>query len=750
MRSVTLNGFTRSFEIDAYNVELVLQGGNDGIDLYSCSNLTIKGATLDRGAAFGNQGRITAFGVDQLGNNKVRIHSSNPTNWNGWSIQVGDYMACHAGGGPLLEASGCSGCMVQSVTIYGGPSRCAIREDQCTGNRYYYDTITYGPAPTGATNPPLLSTGSGFQGIDDYVGPDVEACYFEGTGDDGFDLRGQLINVTAVSGKTVTVADPGHWNVNDPIRLSDDQGGYQDATVSSKNGSILTLNQTVTVHVGSGINTRASNPNRNCGGYRLINDTVRDNRAQGMLVRGDNGLIQGCSLIDNSMPAIFVGLETGYGWAEGDYSHNVLIQNNTISGGGFQDPEGGIHIGGCGSLGNQNITIRDNVFAGVWGPNIGADGVSGLTLNWNTFANTYQSNITGVTGSVITLTRTAKTTLNSNLVTAAGPYQTGLVSVGTGVTNLVNNNASGIATGILSSGLYKLTHRGTAECLDVTGNGSADGTNVEQYADNGNDAQRWMMTDLLNGRFKLTHRGTNKVLGVSGGSTANGDGGTVNGNVAQRNDAASADEQWTISDQGNGSVKLTNFNSAKCLDVYGGGSANSTNVDQYTDNGSDAQRWILNLIATTPSGNLITNPSFEADGFTFTPSGWSISTAAGSNASYAQNRGLTQDGDYQLVNWSPNPYNVDTSQLVTGLANGAYYTATAWVSGSTGMNAAYFYANGFGGTQMTVNIPTSGTWTKITITNIPVSNGQCRIGFHTQDNAGGHTIAMDSVQFFRQ
>ena len=797
--NLTLNGFTRSFEIDAYSVEFVLQGGNDGIDLISCSSLTVKGATLDRGAAFGNQGRITAFGldpnnagvyydvqgdagypstgwgynevmtgnshvprpgcydlgwvsaVDQLGNNKVRIHSSNPKNWNGWSIQVGDYMVSHAGGGPLLEVNGCNGCMIQNTTLYSSPCWCAIREDNCNANRYYYDTITYGPTPSGATNPPLLSTGSGFQGVNDYVGPDVEACYFEGTGDDGFDLRGQLVSVTAVSGNTVTVASPGYWTLHDPIRLSDSQGGYADAVVNGISGSVLTLSQSPGVSVGSGITTMASNPNRNCGNYRLINDTVRDNRARGILVRGDGGLIQGCTLVNNTLAAILVGLEPGYAFSEGDYSHNVTIQNNTITNAGYAGSIGAISIGGCGSLGNQNILIRDNVFSNVWGPNISANGVTGLTMNYNTFANTYQSSLTGLTGSVVALSDAANITLNANLVTAAGPYQTGLVSVGSGVTNVVNNNASGIATGVLSSGVYKLTHLGTTECLDVYNNASNDGQNVQQYMDDGSPAQRWMMTDLLNGRFKLTHQGTSEALGIAGGSLANGDGGSVNGNAVQRNDTGSADEQWTISDQGNGSSKLTNFNSGKCLDVWQSGTTNGTNVDQYTDNGGNAQRWVLDLISPIPSPNLTANGSFEADGFTFAPSNWSVWTSVGSNASYAQNRGLTPDGDYCLVNWSASPYTVDTSQMETGLTNGALYTATAWVSGSPGISAAYFYANGYNGSsQLYVNIPASYAWTKITINNIPVANGQCRIGLHTQDTAGNHAVTMDNVQFFQQ
>ena len=91
---------------------------------------------------------------------------------------------------------------------------------------------------------------------------------------------------------------------------------------------------------------------------------------------------------------------------------------------------------------------------------------------------------------------------------------------------------------------------------------------------------------------------------------------------------------------------------------------------------------------------------------------------------------------------------------MTGLANG-YYTATAWVQSCGGMAAAYLYAANYGGDRLdSPDITATGTglggWQKVTLTDIPVTNGQCTVGFYANDSVGARWIRADAVQFFRQ
>ena len=60
--NLTLSGMTRAFAINAYNV--ILQAPQNGVEVDYCTNLTVRGLTIAPYFPNGNQGRITAFGVD--------------------------------------------------------------------------------------------------------------------------------------------------------------------------------------------------------------------------------------------------------------------------------------------------------------------------------------------------------------------------------------------------------------------------------------------------------------------------------------------------------------------------------------------------------------------------------------------------------------------------------------------------------------------------------------------------------------
>ena len=49
-------------------------------------------------------------------------------------------------------------------------------------------------------------------------------------------------------------------------------------------------------------------------------------------------------------------------------------------------------------------------------------------------------------------------------------------------------------------------------------------------------------------------------------------------------------QKWRVMHDANGYVILTSVNSGKVLDVYGGSDANGANVQQYTSNGTYAER----------------------------------------------------------------------------------------------------------------------------------------------------------------
>lgn len=143
--------------------------------------------------------------------------------------------------------------------------------------------------------------------------------------------------------------------------------------------------------------------------------------------------------------------------------------------------------------------------------------------------------------------------------------------------------------------------------------------------------------------------------------------------------------------------------------------------------------------------SLVKNPGFEVDESAATsPAQWQT---AGSNpdANYLETNPHT--GAYRLTHFKNSGFNVETNQTITGLTNGNY-TLQAWVRSGTGLLENYLFARDFGSAQMKVDITPGATWTKISIQNINVTNGQCVIGMYTRGN--NIYSSVDNFQFFKQ
>ena len=129
--------------------------------------------------------------------------------------------------------------------------------------------------------------------------------------------------------------------------------------------------------------------------------------------------------------------------------------------------------------------------------------------------------------------------------------------------------------------------------LDVTGGSAKNNTNVQVHTYNGTNAQQWKListrqdyTNIADGAYCIKLQvGGNMTLDVTGNGTADG----TNIQVYQSNNSIA--QKFKIQSTGDGWFKITSPSSGKCLDVQGGSSKSGTNVQLYGDNGSDAQKW---------------------------------------------------------------------------------------------------------------------------------------------------------------
>ena len=122
------------------------------------------------------------------------------------------------------------------------------------------------------------------------------------------------------------------------------------------------------------------------------------------------------------------------------------------------------------------------------------------------------------------------------------------------------------------------------------------------------------------------------------------------------------------------------------------------------------------------------NLSFEADGTnTATPQGW---TPTGNAASLVVNSNDAFAGRFSLLLSNALAYQVQTTLLITNLANG-YYQLGAWTKNSGGQKACYLAGND----KLTSLSPLSSNWTPISVRGISVTNGQCLISLYADASA---------------
>ena len=96
---------------------------------------------------------------------------------------------------------------------------------------------------------------------------------------------------------------------------------------------------------------------------------------------------------------------------------------------------------------------------------------------------------------------------------------------------------------------------------------------------------------IENGVYKIkTNVGTNMYLDIDGGSKAAG------ANLQIWSKSNVLQQRFLVTKIENGYYKITVAHSKNVLDVNGAGIVDRTNVQQYSDNGTDAQQWIIKKV----------------------------------------------------------------------------------------------------------------------------------------------------------
>lgn len=204
------------------------------------------------------------------------------------------------------------------------------------------------------------------------------------------------------------------------------------------------------------------------------------------------------------------------------------------------------------------------------------------------------------------------------------------------------------------SGVTLETRVHTSSCLDVTGDSSADGTQIEEWACNGGASQVFQLQTTSAGVVRIVHVDSGKCIDVRSSGTTDGtkiDLWDCNGTGAQ---------SFQVSDAGGGAVTFVNTHSSKCLDVSSSNPANGTHVQLWDCNGTNAQAWVQ-----TPFGD------------TGDDAGGSALADAGDSASASSDSGSDSE--------APDANSPDSSANDAGISDTGTNDASANDAGSSGL-----------------------------------------------------------------
>jgi hypothetical protein len=342
------------------------------------------------------------------------------------------------------------------------------------GNRYRY-TVTYGPKPQGAAEAPLLSCNAdSFHSSGVRKGPVLEGCLFEGMGDDGIPIHGSYALIVE-SRPGFLVATDGVLRQGDPLRLFNPGVGFAgeakvvsirplgEFSVAGKSRfhgfSDLSHHRFVEVRtdppLAAGFDWLASNPAALGSGFVIRKNVIRNHRARGMVVKADDGLIEGNTIDGSTISGIVLAPEPW--WREACFCRKVTIRNNTIrrcgtaSMGPWTQQAGALSVTAeiepGAEPGHRQIVIEDNRFIENDGVNLLLQAVDGAVVRGNRFewpdqSATLRGSARGIDpGALIWVSDCRNVLFEGNKVTHAGAALGKGVGVGPGTMNLIGRES---------------------------------------------------------------------------------------------------------------------------------------------------------------------------------------------------------------------------------------------------------------------------------------------------------------------
>lgn len=312
---------------------------------------------------------------------------------------------------------------------------------------------------------------------------------------------------------------------------------------------------------------------------------------------------------------------------------------------------------------DATATPQTKVFTSAY---TGDNKVVVVAINQNTYAVNQTFNISNskvasvsrwTTSSSQNMQKGTDIALNNGSFTASLPAQSVTTYVGTLDGTIVTpsqNPKPSITPATLSDGTYYIKNINAQKYLQVKDNTAANSQNVEIGTGTGVLGQQWSLTNNSDGTITLTSALGNYALDVSAGSDTDG------ANIQIYSKWNTNSQKFVLQSTATANVytiATVSSSQTKNLDVYNFSKEDGANVCQWTATGNTNQQWIFEKVnaasATSPSPSTVPSPSVAPS---VAPSG---STETGITYEYSVTN--EWDGGFQgqliITNKSSKTYN---------------------------------------------------------------------------------------------
>ena len=129
----------------------------------------------------------------------------------------------------------------------------------------------------------------------------------------------------------------------------------------------------------------------------------------------------------------------------------------------------------------------------------------------------------------------------------------------------------------------------SGRCMDVSGGGTGNGSNIQQWECHGGDNQSWKLIPLGGDYYRIQVKHSGRCMDVSGGGTGNGP------NIQQWECHNGDNQKWKLVPLGGDYYRIQAKHSGRCMDVASRGTGNGPNIHQWDCHDGDNQKWKLKL-----------------------------------------------------------------------------------------------------------------------------------------------------------